>query len=251
MRPIGFSTGALAYGDFGLGLKILGKIHIRAVELSALREHELAPLIEALDSLDLSGFKYVSVHAPSKFGPGREKEIITLLAKVAEHNWPIILHPDTIHNYSAWNVFADLLFIENMDKRNQMGRTTRELSEIFDKLHRAKLCFDIGHCRQVDPTMNESYLILRQFGTRLGQLHLSEVNSRSTHDPLSGASISAFEKIAYLIPKDVPVILESPVPPEDVNAEIEHARLALPVNLSENGTSRRETRYLQGASILG
>lgn len=249
MRPMGFSTGALAYGDFGLALKILGNTHRRAVELSALREHELAPLIKALDSLDLSNFKYVSVHAPSKFVPAQEKEIITLLAKVANRNWPIILHPDTIHNYSSWNVFADLLFIENMDKRNQMGRTAMELSEIFDKLPQAKLCFDIGHCRQVDPTMNESYLILRQFGTRLGQLHVSEVNSRSTHDPLSGASISAFEKIAYLIPEDVPVILESPVPPESINAEIEHARLALPVNLSDNGTGKQDSRFLQSATI--
>ncbi|MGI0084760.1 MAG: hypothetical protein ACREBQ_06730, partial [Nitrososphaerales archaeon] len=66
MRPIGFSTGALAYGDFRRALDILQGKRIAAIELSALRETELAPLIGALDSLDLSAFTYISVHAPSK-----------------------------------------------------------------------------------------------------------------------------------------------------------------------------------------
>src|SRR5258708_18816239 len=208
MRPIGFSTGALAYGDFRRGLVILQSKHAKIVEVSALRENELDPLIGALDSLDLSRFTYVSVHAPSRYEPSHEREIIDLLKNVATRKWPIILHPDAVHDFSVWNVFRELLFIENMDKRNQTGRTAKELSAIFSKLPHAGLCFDLGHCRQVDPTMNQAYLILRDFGTRLKQLHVSEVNSRSTHDPLSGVSIGAFEKISHLIPEYVPVILE-------------------------------------------
>ena len=46
------------------------------MELSALREAELGPLVAALDSLDLSEMDYVSVHAPSKYDPGREPEIM-------------------------------------------------------------------------------------------------------------------------------------------------------------------------------
>jgi hypothetical protein len=249
MRLIGYSTGALAYSDFRLGLKILRTTNSKAVELSALREHELAPLIAGIDSLDLSDFTYVSVHAPSKYESAREKKIISLLGKVAERNWPIVLHPDTIHDFSAWHTFGHMLFIENMDKRNLMGRTTQELSGIFDRLPQAKLCFDLGHCRQVDPTMNESHLILQNFGTRLGQLHMSEVNSRSTHDPLSSASIRAFEKISQLVPEEVPIILESPVPAKDVNAEIENARAALPSRKTTNGTPTRGSRSLLGAAI--
>src|SRR6202040_1863762 len=124
------------------------------------------------------------------------------------------------HSFSAWREFASLVFIENMDKRNLTGRTVRELTEIFAKLPEARLCLDLGHSRQVDPTMNESYLILQQFGSRLGQLHLSEVNSSSTHDPLSDAAVNAFEKVASLVPEDVPVILESPVPADKVQAEL-------------------------------
>jgi hypothetical protein len=229
MRPIGFSTGALAYSDFRRGLEILRHIQKGAVELSALRERELAPLVEALDSLDLEFFTYVSFHAPSKFEMEHEKEVIRLLREVAVRGFPIVLHPDAIHDVSAWRSFGSLLLIENMDKRNVIGRTEQELSDVFAALPEAGLCFDIGHCRQVDPTMNESYLILRKFRDRLRQLHVSEVNSRSTHDSLSQAAICAFEKVAYLIPEKTPVILESPVQSSEVESEIATARLALPV----------------------
>src|SRR5260221_12550604 len=41
---------------------------IAAIELSALRDHELRPLIEALPRLEIDGFAYVSLHAPSRLG---------------------------------------------------------------------------------------------------------------------------------------------------------------------------------------
>ena len=48
MRPIGFSTGALAYGDFRRGLDIVRENQLPVVELSALREPELEPLVASL-----------------------------------------------------------------------------------------------------------------------------------------------------------------------------------------------------------
>jgi hypothetical protein len=71
--------------------------------------------------------------------------------------------------------------------------------------------------------------LLSLAGSRLRQLHMSEVNSRSTHDPLSDAAINAFRTVASLIPENIPVILESPVPERDVLREIERARSALPL----------------------
>jgi Xylose isomerase-like TIM barrel len=229
MRPIGFSTGALAYGDFRQGLAALRDKNTTTVELSALREKELAPLVDALDSLDLQNYTYISVHAPSKFDKEHETEIVALLRAVVSRGWPIVLHPDAIRDVALWNSFGRFLLIENMDKRNICGRTQQELSEIFRSLPEAGLCFDIGHCRQVDPTMNEAYLILRTFGDRLRQLHVSEVNSRSTHDPLSNAAVDAFRVVSSLIPENIPVILESPVGEKDISREVELARLALPV----------------------
>ncbi len=56
VRLIGFSTGALTRGDFRRGLAFLQNQRVRAVELSALRKHELDPLVNALGTFDLSQF---------------------------------------------------------------------------------------------------------------------------------------------------------------------------------------------------
>lgn len=246
MRPIGFSTGALAYSDFQLGLSLVAEKHLKVVELSALRYPELAPLVRALDSLDLSRFRYISVHAPSRFAHKQENGVISLLGPVAAKGWPIILHPDTIHDFSGWRDFGELLLIENMDKRYPTGRTVGELEVVFSRLPKAGLCFDIGHCRQVDPTMNESFLILNRFGSRVRQLHVSEVNSQSKHDPLSDASVGAFQKVAHLISEDVPIVLESRVPKDEIEFEIDRAHLALQPTGSNIGR-RQEARVVAAA----
>src|SRR5271156_3465284 len=126
MRPVGFSTGALALGDFRRALGFLKDKTVAAVELSALRENELGPLVAALGSIDLSRFTYISVHAPSRYEPAHEREIIRLLKSVAERGWPIVLHPDAVYDFSAWSPFGKLLLIENMDKRNLTARTSQE-----------------------------------------------------------------------------------------------------------------------------
>jgi hypothetical protein len=99
-----------------------------------------------------------------------------------------------------------------MDKRKPIGRTAKELREIFNRLPSATFCLDIGHAHQIDPTMGEAILILEEFGSRLRQLHVSEVNSESKHDSISLESASAFSLVAHLIPNDIPIILESRLP---------------------------------------
>ena len=70
MRPIGFSTGALALSNFRLALEELQGQPVNAVELSALRYPELQPLLDALGSLNLAPYNYKSIHAPSSFSAG-------------------------------------------------------------------------------------------------------------------------------------------------------------------------------------
>ncbi len=228
MRPIGFSTGAIALSDFRQGVSVLRRKGVRIVELSALRQYELAPLTSALERLDVSDFSYVSVHAPSHLGPEMEKEAVNLLEKAAERRLPIIIHPDAITDFGLWTSFGTLLLVENMDKRKPIGRTAFELASIFNKLPDALFCLDLGHARQVDPTMSEAALILKLFGDRMRQLHVSEVNTRSTHDRLTAGAIGAFNKISHLIPDEVPVILESSVSEDQIETEIALARKALP-----------------------
>jgi len=229
MRPIGFSTGALAYSNFRQGLSIIHAHHLRVAELSALRENELQPLVESLDELQLEDLDYVSFHAPSKLRTMSEERMIELLERAAQKNWPLIVHPDVIERYERWTVFGELLCIENMDKRKPIGRTARELSVIFDRLPAARLCLDLGHVRQVDPTMSVAFEILECFGTRLHQLHVSEVNTNSQHDRLTYETALSFHKISGLIPESIPIILESRVTPERVDDEVAKCREALAI----------------------
>lgn len=194
MRPMGFSTGALALADFRRALRMMEGHSCDCVELSALREQELDELIRSIDTLDLSPFRYISFHAPSHLDALPENRLADRPLSVAERRMPIVLHSDVIEDYGCWSDFGDLLCIENMDKRKPIGRTALELADVFRKLPAASLCFDIGHARQVDPTMSQAAAILHEFGPRLRQLHVSEVNTRSRHEPLNMAAIHAFSR---------------------------------------------------------
>jgi hypothetical protein len=229
MRSIGFSTGALALSDFRLALEELQAQPVDSIELSALRYPELRPLLDALGTLPLASYRYKSIHAPSSFDGEQEAEIIDLLRRYVPRGWPIILHPDTVHDFSAWKGFGKQLAVENMDRRKPIGRTLEELNPIFEKLPDAMFCFDIGHARQCDTTMTEAYRILRAYSGRLCQIHVSEVNTASRHDPLSFAAIRAFSEVANLIPDHVPLILEARVTRDQIKAEIENAHKAFPL----------------------
>lgn len=228
MRPFGFSTGALAKGDFRRALQMLSDKDTDVIELSTLRQSELPELLCGIADLDLSTFSYVSIHAPSAIQAGTEREVTKQLRALVNRDWPIVIHPDAIEDFSLWASFGEQLCVENTDLRKSTGQTTSVLEDVFALLPKASFCCDLGHARQVDPTMSEATEMLRGFRSRLRQLHVSEVSAKSKHDRLSLASISAFEKIFHLIPDNVPVILESPILLEEVEAELANARKALP-----------------------
>jgi hypothetical protein len=226
MRPVGFSTGALAKGDFRRALERLRATDATAVELSALRAAELAPLLAALDDLDLAPFRHVSVHAPGRFPARDEPALVETLGPIAERGWPVVLHPDAIHDPSAWEALGPLLLIENMDRRKP-GRTAAELAPLLARLPEAGLCLDLAHARQVDPTMGEAERLIERFGDRLRAIHLSELDDRGEHHRLSPASEDAFRPLARRLPAGVPVILESPFRQEDPAGELAAARSLL------------------------
>lgn len=220
MRSIGFSTGALALADFRHALFLLEHSSADAVELSALRGCELQPLVSALSGLELRRFKHISFHAPSRIEPACERNYTELLKGVAGRGWLVIVHPDTITDHALWRGFGRNLCLENMDKRKPVGQTADQLSVLFDRFPEATFCFDLGHARQVDPTMTEAFMIIRKFRSRFAQLHVSEVSSESRHAPLTVEAIMAFEKVARLLPGNIPVIIESRVTASEIEPEI-------------------------------
>ncbi|HUA60115.1 MAG TPA: hypothetical protein VML19_15250 [Verrucomicrobiae bacterium] len=229
MRPIGFSTGAVAKADFRSALGRLRELKVPIVELSALRIDELDPLVASLSELDLKEFEFISFHAPSSFSVNDEDHVVGQLQTVVERGIPIIVHPDVIATPMIWKTLGQMLLIENMDKRKPAGRTANDLKCLFEQFPDAGLCFDLGHARQVDPTMMEARLILECFGDRLKEVHISEVNTSSRHDPLSIYAISAFRSVSHLIPDSIPVVLETLIHQgqSDILTEISRARQAL------------------------
>jgi hypothetical protein len=219
MRAIGFSTGALAKGDFREGIK-LQVVHpgLRAIELSALRDHELASLSLAVSSLDVRAFQYVSVHAPSKLSTVSEDAVLEQLSRLPS-GWPLVVHPELIGDESRWEALGPRLCLENMDGRKTTGRTVVEMRELLRRFPEAGFCLDLGHARQVDPTMATAVRMVREFGPRLRQLHVSEVGEGGKHLPLSVLAIYAFQLVAPLIPETCPVIIESVVPANAIESE--------------------------------
>lgn len=219
-HTIGYSTGALAKSDIHAALRMLAGRGTGAVELSALRAHELGPLLAAIPSLDLRPFAHVSVHAPSAFAPAQEREVAAALLPVARAGWLVIVHPDTLHDFAAWRRLGDRLCIENMDVRKPVGRTVRELRPIFRRLPQASFCLDVAHAWQCDPSMAGAVHLLDAFGDRLAEVHVSELDAHSRHVRLSPAGVRAFRTVAGLIPAHVPAILEAPVRPHEIGAEL-------------------------------
>lgn len=226
---IGFSTGSIALDDVRRGLDVATHHRAKAVELSALREEELDPLLRSLEQLrqDLSPFEYIAFHAPSKREKLSEAELVSKLQQVADRGWAIIVHPDVIDNFPLWRTLGRAVCIENMDKRKRIGRTAAELQQIFDKLPKATFCFDIGHARQVDPTMQEAESFLQCFRGRLRQVHMSYVNSQSRHERLNFESIMAYQRMAHWLDESIPIILETPVARNEVDDEISAAERSL------------------------
>lgn len=220
MRPLGFSTGALARGDFIRGVQLQRhKPAIDAIELSALRDHELPLLIDALPQLDLDGFSYVSLHAPSQLSSLSEGDVIRLLRRVPEP-WPIVVHPEIIRTPASWKPFGAQLCLENMDNRKTTGRTVSEMREWFRTLPNATFCLDVGHARQIDPTMANALLMLSEFSGRLLQMHVSEVGPQGEHLPVRRLAAAGFRRIAHRVPQQCALIIESVVSPEAMEAEL-------------------------------
>lgn len=227
MQTIGFSTGALARSDVRGALDLLAFRGTGAVELSALRVHELAPLLQAIPELHLDAYDHRSLHAPSAFSAAEERDIAAALLPFARAGWLVIVHPDTLHDARPWRKLGARLCIENMDVRKPVGRTVQELLPVFARLPRASFCLDVAHAWQCDPSMGEAARLLDAFGDRLAEVHVSELDAHSRHVRLSAAGMRAVRQVAGRIPHAVPAIIEAPVRPHEIDAELRASLRAL------------------------
>jgi hypothetical protein len=225
MRTFGFSTGALARSDVHKALHMAAQHDTDAVEYSALRIGELEAMVTYLLKHGTGHFHYVAFHAPSRFTGFEERQVVVLLRKLVKNlAIHIVIHPDAIHDHELWLSFGDKLCVENMDHRKPIGRTADELDVVFEKLPKARLCFDIGHAHEIDRSMSVGYEILRRFRNRIAHVHASEVSDDCEHRAFSASSHAAFLKIADMIPQTAPVILETDVPANRMGGQLKEAR---------------------------
>jgi len=204
----GFSTGALARGDYHSALGWMRQHQLRSMELSALRYDELEPLSNDIAALPVDAFAYVSFHAPSYFAKEREEKVVSLLESARRRNWNIVVHPDVIYTPRRWRHFGRQLLIENMDRRKSTGRTVDELQLLFGELPEARLCLDVAHARQLDTTLLSLRALVTCFRTKIAEVHISELDSRCRHLPLSWQSITDYRHFASSL-QAIPVIIES------------------------------------------
>lgn len=219
----GFSTGALAKGDFNSALSMLEGYTLPAIELSALRVQELPALLDSFATLPLRGYEHVTIHAPSKFAAEAESAVADQLARVAHLVNGFIVHVEAIVDAAPWRALGAKVFVENADGRKRTGRTTEELLRVLDQLPDAKVCFDIAHVHQVDPTLLEAYRMVHAIGDRIGQIHVSQLDHACHHQALSRGIATEFARLAPLLPHTA-VILESVVTPDLIARQLKLAR---------------------------
>lgn len=225
MRRFGFSTGALARGDFRTALQQSLDARDDAVEYSALREQEFEPLTKYLLEHGTGPFGHVAFHAPSHFNPWNEGKIVETLKTLVEKLgvW-IIAHPDSIGTFQLWRNLGAHLLIENMDHRKPIGRDADELAMVFKELPEANLCFDIGHAHEMDRSMSLAYEILKRFRDRVVQIHASEVSDKCEHRAFSASSAAAFARLSPLLPEEAAIILETLVPRDGASLQMAKAK---------------------------
>lgn len=226
-RPyLGFSTGALERGNYRSAIDWMVTHYIRTVELSALRFDELEPLVNGLNELPLDRFDYVSFHAPSSFKKDQEERVIDLLKPVKDRGWNIIVHPDVIYTPRLWTCFGEQLLVENMDRRKAIGRTVGELKMIFHGLPKARLCLDVAHARQLDTTLVVLWDLMRSFEDRIGEIHISELDSQCRHQPMSHAAVFDYQQMIGRGSHLAPVIVESMLDGKRINERMNEIELA-------------------------
>lgn len=209
-HPVGASTGyMLAHRGNWLALvEEASRVSSFAVELTALGEDELPPLLRFLAEEPSLPFRYVSVHGPSKERRMPEDELVSQLAGLPPFVDAVVLHPDQMEDPALYAPLGDRLLIENMDSRKDTGMYAPELEQVFAHLPAAGFCFDIAHAWTVDPTMGVAGDLLDRFADRLRHVHLSSISKDLEHVPLSREQEALFMPLLSRC-RDVPWILEA------------------------------------------
>lgn len=209
---LGCSTGFMAEyrNDWERLVDEASALSSMAVELSALSAPELPGLLAYLHSAPRLPFLFLSVHAPSKDRGGDDEDaFVDELRRIPSWVDAIVVHPDTISEPALYRPLGRRLALENMDTRKDAGHTADDLALLFAQLPAARLCLDVAHAKDVDPTLEVAASLLRRFSSRLSHVHVSSLDESRHHVSLTLEDEALFGPILARC-RDVPWILEAP-----------------------------------------
>lgn len=190
MVRAGFSTGCLYKTNLPLidRIKLFYSAGADAIELSFSSLPELIAFrLEPYLVSSLSKFSHVSVHAPWYMCYGTDYYTIISLRKLSEiyneiHPSGIVIHPDTIEEYSRLRDFGLPFLFENMDPRKDFGKFPSDF-ETLKKEHNYGFVLDIFHTYENDQSLADSKKFIEVMENRLSHLHVSGINGNLRHAP--------------------------------------------------------------------
>ncbi len=216
MENIGFTTGSLYLSEMLLEqrVKLYHKLGANALEISFTTPNHLLEYTLSKEKIkDICKFESISIHAPWKeiryHSDANTDKTLKRLEFLCD-KLPIsgiVLHPDTIDNFTRLNKTKLPLLIENMDKRRKLWTHPEQFKDLKRK-YNFGFVLDIQHAYEHDPTMQLAEEFIRVMGDRLKHIHVSGHTKTKIHAPVHLAeNKEAINKILKLGIK-VPKILE-------------------------------------------
>lgn len=162
-------------------------------------------------NIDLSGFSFISIHAPriEYKNNAMSKEILEKLKQICLDRKidNVVFHTDWITDWDIFNEYRDIpISIENIDERGKKGRFIKDIKPILDK-YNFGLTLDLQHCFCNDETMELAKEFQEVFKNNIVEYHISGFDEKLLHYPLFKTRQD--EIIKSLKYKNIPIIIES------------------------------------------
>lgn len=224
INRVGFSTGALyKYCNVAEAIKIFKENGVSVLELAGFFGVDA---IRATDETTfarlLQDFEYISLHAPKiEYGANKEtKEFFDGVNKINALRKLdlVVIHPDCVKDFS---VFTDLGFpvaFENIDNQKSSFQYPEEFKDLILNNDKFNMVLDVNHMYTNDQTMKIGESFHRDFNGRISEYHLS--GFEELHEPLYKTKQKNI--IDAILIKDIPIIIESMITPEEVRLELEY-----------------------------
>jgi hypothetical protein len=97
---------------------------------------------------------------------------------------------------------------------------------MFSKLPKARMCLDLAHARQLDTTLTLLSDLLSRFVGRIAEIHISELDSRCQHVPMSWSAVEDYQRLPWGGDACIPVIIESMLEDESTRLRKDEVLLA-------------------------